>query len=101
MHFYDKGKDADKLANMVGKGNAIAEQINKKDDKHRKYEVFEAIDFLANSARSLYCDEDMSWDDVVSNLVEAIGKLKGKEKKLVDMAGKDNETTGQGVPVHD
>jgi hypothetical protein len=98
MHFYDNAKDAKKLASMVGKDNRIGSEINKKDDKHTRYEVFEAIDYLVSSARSLYCDDQLDWDTIVNDLSEAVLKLKGKEGKLKAMA--DDGEYAEEVPTH-
>ena len=91
-HFYTDSKDAKELSKMVGKDNPIASQIDKKEIQQGKYEVFEAITYLVRSAKTLYCEDELTWDETVSNLAEAIGKLKGKEKKLKAMAD-DNKNS--------
>ncbi len=75
---------------MIGK-NSLTKQMKGKEEEDCKYEVFEAIDYLVSAARELYCKEDSSFDEVISDLSKAILKLKGKEEELKKMGCKDEK----------
>jgi hypothetical protein len=91
-------QNIEKLTKMVGKSKITA-AMGEDQKEHDKYEVFEAICVLKDAARDLYCDGDMKWDEMVTELSAAILKLKGKENELAQMdkdaekAGTDEEET--------
>lgn len=81
-HFYNNPKSEQELVDIVGKDNPLAKDINKQEDEHAKYENFEAVDRLVSAARSLYCQDDMKWDEMITSLCDALDSLKGKEEEL-------------------
>lgn len=82
--------DDEKLKEIVGK-NPLMDKADEESKEHERYEVFCAIDKLVQAARSLYCDEEMTFDEMVDNLSKAISKLKGKEDELYDYGEEDSE----------
>ena len=86
----DKNMDS-LLQKTVGKDNPLIKAQNKEHEEDEKYTIFNAVNDLHDAARSLYCSGDMSWDEMIENLSEAIEKLKGKEKALKAAMHKDHE----------
>ena len=86
----DKNMDS-LLQKTVGKNNPLMKAQDKEHEKDEKYTIFNAVNDLHDAARSLYCSGDMSWDEMIGSLSEAIEKLKGKEKALKAAAHKDHE----------
>jgi hypothetical protein len=88
----NQDKNMDKLLQKtVGKDNPLMKAQNKEHEEDEKYKVFCAVGDLHSAARELYCSGDMSWDEMISSLSEAIEKLKGKEKALKAAMKKDHE----------
>lgn len=67
------------------KDNPLMTEKKKEEDEHAKYMMFEPIHQLIYAACDMYKEGDCTWDDCIKNLVDAIGQLKGKEKKLKEM----------------
>jgi len=85
----NEDKNLDKaLKGAVGSSPLIKEQ-EKLHGGNDKRDIFCGIYDLVHAASELYCDEDMTWDEMVSQLSKDILKLKGKEQDLMDAHEKD------------
>ena len=86
----DKNMDS-LLQKTVGKDNPLMKSQDKEHEKDEKYTIFNAVNDLHDAARSLYCSGDMSWNEMIKNLSEAIENLSGMEKALKSAMHKDHE----------
>ncbi|MDD5069047.1 MAG: hypothetical protein PHN89_05645 [Candidatus Pacebacteria bacterium] len=80
----------DKIIQEVSKGTRIGEVEKKKDQEGERYSVWRAVNSLGHAACELYSDGELSFDEAVSQLAQAIGKLKGKEKSLLEATKEKN-----------
>jgi len=79
-----KENNNSKLKEIVGEKNPLVAEVAEKEEEQNKWKSFEAICELQHAARELYCEGEMSWDEMCKNLSDAINKLKGKEKELLE-----------------
>ena len=63
--------------------NPLAESKKEEDVKNKKSQVWCTIEDLTWSARKLYVEKNMSFDEVLGHLADACKSLKGKEKELM------------------
>lgn len=82
----------DKIKELV-KG-PLTESIGKEQEEGDKHGAWFGVGRLERAACELYCDGDMSFDEAIKNLIDALGKLKGKEKDLMTAYKKDKQKEG-------
>jgi len=84
----------DKVKELV-KG-PLTESMSEEQKEHEKYGVWWAVGRLERAACELYSDGDMDFDTAITNLIAALGKLKGKEKELKKAYAADRKKEGPG-----
>ncbi len=84
MHLMDEALE------KILKNDPLLNKADKEEDQERvRHMTANAFHKLAYSACDLYADGELSWDDAVSQLIDSLTKLKGKESELKKVAEKD------------
>jgi hypothetical protein len=76
-------KKMDKIVEEASKGTALGEKKSKENERDKRRMVWNAISDLGYAACDLYKEGDLSFDEAVSQFIQALNKLKGKESKLM------------------
>jgi hypothetical protein len=93
----DLNDKLDSKVKEILKGTKLGKELDEPDEEEMKYAVFDSAIFdLVTAAQELYCGDDMSLDEVLEMLIQAFGKLKGKEKELREEVEEDEDEDEEG-----
>lgn len=77
-----------KKTEEILKDSKLGSFESKREDDDVKYQVFSEISCLSHAACEMYVSGELSFDEAVSELSQAVLKFKGKEKELLKLAEK-------------
>lgn len=81
----------DKKTTEIVSGTKLGDFEEKQDEEENKYDIFDQIHCLSRAACEMYVDGDLSFDEAITELSQAIMKFKGKEAELLAAAGEEDD----------